>query len=79
MRNGEETKEELFENELNVHLLLHELFHIDVNIARKHHESQIELYIKFDSCKLLAFLRKTESYDHQRAAEFCGKRGKFKE
>ena len=79
MRSGEETKEELFENEFNVHLLLHELFHIDVDIARKHHESQIELYIKFDSCKLLAFLRRTESYDHLQAAVLCGKKGMFKE
>ena len=65
--------------EKNVHLFLHEIFLINKEMSRQYHESQIELYIKFDQPKLLAFLMATENYAPFRAAEMCRNAGLHRE
>ena len=48
-------------------------------MSRQYHESQIDLYIKFDQSKLLAFLMATDNYPPFKAAEMCRNSGLHRE
>ena len=76
---GQVTHKERTYNEQNVHLFLHEIFLINKEMSRQYHESQIELYIKFDQPKLLAFLMATDNYPPFKAAEMCRNAGLHRE
>ena len=65
--------------EMNVHLFLHEIFLINKEMSRHYHSSQIELYIKFDQPKLLAFLIATDDYAPFKTAELCRDAGLHRE
>ena len=58
---------------------LDQLFNKDMHAAHDYGGLMVELYAEFDRSKLLAFLRRSESYPLQKALEICEMRGFVKE
>ncbi|RDD42694.1 Vacuolar protein sorting-associated protein 41-like protein [Trichoplax sp. H2] len=58
---------------------LDKLFEKDPNIAKDHHELQVELYAEYEPKKLLHFLKKSTSYSLKKAYTICKERKFFQE
>jgi hypothetical protein len=58
---------------------LDQLFSRDMHAVSDYAGLMVELYAEFDRSKLLAFLRRSESYPLQKALEICQSRAFVKE
>ncbi|XP_076460755.1 vacuolar protein sorting-associated protein 41 homolog [Babylonia areolata] len=62
-----------------LYVYLDQVFTKDVHAAGEYGELMVGLYGQYDRSKLLAFLRRSESYPLQKALEICEERGYVKE